>query len=142
MSGGSRQLRIFRCAIRDGVSIEAAAKLSGLGLAEAKLTVAEDAKNPPPAEAFEMIGDNSEGAMMADNISAEQLRQFVERIERLEEEKRGFAEDIKDVYSEAKSTGFDGAAIRECIKLRRIEKQKRDERAATVQLYGEQLGLF
>jgi uncharacterized protein (UPF0335 family) len=55
-------------------------------------------------------------------LSGEHLRQFVERIERLEEEKRNIAEDIKSVFQEAKSTGFDVPAIREILKLRKKEQ--------------------
>jgi hypothetical protein len=57
MTGGSRQLRQFRCAIRDGASVEHAAQASGLGLAEARLTIAEDAKYPPPPEAFKFLSN-------------------------------------------------------------------------------------
>ena len=78
---------------------------------------------------------------MTDNVSAEQLRQFIERIETLEEEKRGFADDIKDVYSEAKSTGFDTKTIRQIIKLRRMEKHHRDEADALLETYRQALGL-
>ena len=78
---------------------------------------------------------------MTDNVSAEQLRQFVERIERLEEEKRGFADDIKDVYAEAKSTGFDAKTMRAIIRLRKLEKHHRDEADALMETYRRALGL-
>ena len=78
---------------------------------------------------------------MTDNVSAEQLRQFIERIERLEEEKRGFADDIKDVYSEAKSTGFDSKTMRAIIRLRKMEKHHRDEADALMETYRNALGL-
>jgi uncharacterized protein (UPF0335 family) len=78
---------------------------------------------------------------MADS-AADQLRLLVERIERLSEEKKGIAEDIRDVFAEAKSRGFDVPALRECIKLRAIDKQKREEKQAIVETYGVQLGLF
>ena len=48
---------------------------------------------------------------MSDNVSADQLRQFIERVERLEEEKKGISDDIKDVYAEAKATGFDSGRV-------------------------------
>ena len=79
---------------------------------------------------------------MSDIVAGDQLRLLVERIERLNEEKKGLQEDIKDVFLEAKSLGFDAPALRECIKLRALEKNARDEKQALVQLYGEQLGLF
>ena len=78
---------------------------------------------------------------MTDNVSAEQLRQFIERIERLEEEKRGFADDIKDVYAEAKSTGFDGKTMRAIVRLRKMEKHHRDEADALMETYRKALGL-
>ena len=78
---------------------------------------------------------------MTDNVSAEQLRQFIERIERLEEEKRGFAGDIKDVYAEAKSTGFDVKTMRHIVRLRRMEKHHRDEADALLETYRHALGL-
>ena len=78
---------------------------------------------------------------MTDNVSAEQLRQFIERIERLEEEKRGFADDIKDVYAEAKSTGFDSKTMRAIVRLRKMEKHHRDEADALMETYRKALGL-
>uniref|UniRef100_UPI0035CC7905 DUF2312 domain-containing protein n=1 Tax=uncultured Sphingomonas sp. TaxID=158754 RepID=UPI0035CC7905 len=68
-------------------------------------------------------------------------RQFIERIERLEEEKRGFADDIKDVYAEAKSTGFDVKTMRSIIRLRKMEKHHRDEADALMETYRKALGL-
>lgn len=78
---------------------------------------------------------------MSDNVSAEQLRQFIERVERLEEEKRGFADDIKDVYAEAKSTGFDVKTMKSIIRLRKMEKHHRDEADALLETYRQALGL-
>ena len=78
---------------------------------------------------------------MSDNVSAEQLRLFIERIERLEEEKKGIADDIKDVYSEAKSTGFDAKTMRGVIRLRKMEKHHRDEAEALMETYLAALGM-
>jgi uncharacterized protein (UPF0335 family) len=78
---------------------------------------------------------------MTDNVSAEQLRQFIERIERLEEEKRAFQDDIKDVYAEAKSTGFDTKTMRAIVRLRKMEKHHRDEAEALLETYKQALGL-
>ena len=74
-------------------------------------------------------------------IAAEQLRAFVERIERLEEEKAGLASDIRDVYAEAKANGFDVKVMRQVIRMR---KQNSDDLAveqATLELYARALGL-
>jgi uncharacterized protein (UPF0335 family) len=78
---------------------------------------------------------------MADVIAADQLRLLIERIERLEEEKKGISEDIKDVYAECKSTGFDTKTIRTIVKLRKMEKHHRDEAAMLLQTYAAALGL-
>jgi uncharacterized protein (UPF0335 family) len=72
---------------------------------------------------------------VSDIIAADQLRLLIERIERLEEEKKGIADDIKDVYGEAKSTGFDVKTIRTIVRLRKMEKHHRDE------TYKQALGL-
>ena len=78
---------------------------------------------------------------MTDNVSAEQLRQFIERVETLEEEKKGFADDIKDVYAEAKSTGFDTKTMRAIVRLRRMEHHHRAEADALMETYRKALGL-
>lgn len=78
---------------------------------------------------------------MSDSISAEQLRLFIERIERLEEEKKGIADDIKDVYAEAKSTGFDVKTMRTIVRLRKMEKHHRDEAEMLLETYKQALGL-
>jgi uncharacterized protein (UPF0335 family) len=78
---------------------------------------------------------------MSDNVSAEQLRLFIERIERLEEEKKGIADDVKDVYAEAKSTGFDPKTMRTVVRLRRMEKNARQEADALLETYRVALGL-
>ncbi|MGF7151294.1 uncharacterized protein (UPF0335 family) [Sphingomonas zeicaulis] len=78
---------------------------------------------------------------MSDVVAAEQLRLFIERIERLEEEKAGIAGDIKDVYSEAKSNGFDTKTMRSIVSLRRMEKNARDEAEALLETYKAALGL-
>ena len=78
---------------------------------------------------------------MSDVISADQLRLLIERIERLEEEKQGIADDIKDVYGEAKSTGFDVKTIRSIVRLRKMEKHHREEAEALLETYKAALGL-
>ena len=78
---------------------------------------------------------------MSDNISAEQLRLLIERIERLEEEKAGIGEDIKEVYGEAKATGFDVKIIRQIVRLRKLEKHQLDEQDALLDTYRNALGM-
>ncbi|MEN3952511.1 DUF2312 domain-containing protein [Iodidimonas sp. SYSU 1G8] len=74
---------------------------------------------------------------MADvgGIAAGQLKSIVERIERLEEEKKGLQEDIKDIYAEAKGNGFDPKIVRQVIRLRKMERADRQELEALVELY-------
>lgn len=71
----------------------------------------------------------------------DQLRLLSERIQRLEDEKQGVADDIKDTYAEAKAHGYDVKALRECIKLLKQDAEARQAHRAMVELYGEQLGL-
>lgn len=75
-------------------------------------------------------------------IAAARLLSIVERVERLEEEKRALAEDIKDVYQEAKSAGFDAPTIRALVKERRLSVADRQEREALLQLYRGALGML
>lgn len=76
------------------------------------------------------------------NVSASQLKAFVERIERLEEEKAGVAGDIKDVYSEAKSSGFNVKAIRKIVSIRKMDQEKRREEEAILEIYMQALGML
>jgi len=78
---------------------------------------------------------------MSDNVAADQLRLFIERIERLEEEKKGIADDIRDVYSEAKSNGYDSKIMRQIVRLRRMEAHDRAEMEALLDTYKAALGL-
>jgi len=85
--------------------------------------------------------DGDEQALRTYQITAAELRQYIERIERLEEEKKGIADDIKSVYSEAKGQGFDTKIVKQIIRLRRMEKAARDEEEALLDTYKEALGL-
>ena len=78
--------------------------------------------------------------MSEGNVSADQLRLFIERIERLEEEKKGIADDVKDVYAEAKANGYDTKTMRSIVRLRRMEKNARDEMDALLDTYRTALG--
>jgi len=76
------------------------------------------------------------------SVAADQLKSFIERIERLEEEKAGIASDIKDVYAEAKGTGFDVKAIRKIVRLRKMDHAQRQEEEAVLELYMGALGML
>ena len=74
-------------------------------------------------------------------VAAGQLRAFVERIERLEEDKKAIADDIKDVYAEAKGTGFDIKALRTIVRLRKKDQAEREEEESILDLYKAALGM-
>jgi uncharacterized protein (UPF0335 family) len=78
---------------------------------------------------------------MSDNVSEAQLRLFIERIEKLEEEKKGIADDIRDVYAEAKANGYDVKTMRAIVRLRKMEKNARQEMDALLETYRSALGL-
>ena len=75
-------------------------------------------------------------------IAGERLKSFIERVERLEEEKRALAEDIKEVYAEAKGTGFDTKIMRQLVKLRRMDKDDVDEQETLLDIYKRALGML
>jgi len=81
---------------------------------------------------------------MADvgGIAGERLRSFIERIERLEEERRTLAADIKEVYAEAKGSGFDAKIMRQIIRIRRMDKDDLDEQETLLDIYKRALGML
>ena len=79
--------------------------------------------------------------MSEGNVAAEQLRLLIERIERLEEEKKGIGDDIKDVYLEAKAIGYDVKAMRDIVRIRKIERNARMEHESIVDTYKSALGI-
>lgn len=74
-------------------------------------------------------------------VAADQLRLFIERVERLEAEKKGIAEDIKDVYGEAKANGYDVKTMRAIVRLRKMDTNARQEADALLATYANALGL-
>ena len=82
-----------------------------------------------------------EATDVSQTVSAGQLRAIIERIERLEEEKKVIADDIKDVYLEAKANGFDTKAIRTIVRLRKKDAAERQEEQAILDLYLAALGM-
>jgi uncharacterized protein (UPF0335 family) len=87
--------------------------------------------------------DNQRGAGMAveDSVAQDQLRAFVERIERMEEEKAAIADDIKEIYAEAKGNGFDTKTIRKIVAIRKQDANERLEQEALLELYMSALGM-
>ena len=80
--------------------------------------------------------------MTKPNFAKDQLKSLIERVERLEEEKQTIADDIKEVYAEAKSTGFDTRIMRQVVRLRKMEDHERQEREALLDLYQSALGMI
>jgi uncharacterized protein (UPF0335 family) len=78
---------------------------------------------------------------MSNSIAGEELKAFIERIERLEEEKAALAGDLRDVYSEAKANGFDTKIMRKIVSLRRKNHAERQEEEALMELYLSALGM-
>ena len=77
----------------------------------------------------------------SEEVNAGHLRAFIERIERLEEEKKALADDIKDVYGEAKGNGFDVKIMRKIVSIRRLDRDKRIEEETILDLYLAALGM-
>lgn len=75
-------------------------------------------------------------------IAGDRLKSFIERIERLEEEKKALANDIKEVYAEAKGTGFDTKIMRQLIRLRRMDQDDLDEQETLIDIYKRALGML
>lgn len=86
----------------------------------------------------EMADDITETSQ---TVAAGQLRAFIERIERLEEEKKTISDDIKEVFAEAKGTGFDTKAMRSIIRLRKKDQAERQEEETILDLYKAALGM-
>ena len=74
-------------------------------------------------------------------VAAERLKSFIERIERLEEEKAALTSNIREIYSEAKGTGFDTKVMRQIVRLRKMEEADRQEQQAILDTYKKALGL-
>ncbi len=88
-----------------------------------------------------MTADRSEG-MGGGRVAADELRLLIERAERLEEEKKGLADDIKDVMAEAKGRGYDPKAIRRILTIRKKKKEEFQEEEAILETYMQALGML
>jgi len=89
----------------------------------------------------EATDSSSESAPEVGGIAAERLKSFIERIERLEEEKAALAGDIREVFAEAKGAGFDTKIMRQVLKLRKMEHDDRQEQEHLLDLYKRALGM-
>ncbi|MEL6363834.1 MAG: DUF2312 domain-containing protein [Pseudomonadota bacterium] len=88
------------------------------------------------------MADGSAGTYEAagSGVAAERLRSFIERVERLEEEKAGIQSDIKDIFAEAKGEGYDTKVLRQIIRIRKMDRAERQEQEALLDLYLSALG--
>lgn len=78
---------------------------------------------------------------MSNGINKDQLLQYIERVERLEEDKKAVANDIKDIYTEVKSTGYDPKIVRKIVSIRRKSKSERQEENELLNLYMSSIGM-
>jgi uncharacterized protein (UPF0335 family) len=85
--------------------------------------------------------ESMEWELAEGNVAADELRLLIERIERLEEEKKAIADDVRDVYAEAKARGYDPKTMRAIVRLRRMENHAREEAEALLDTYKAALGL-
>jgi len=85
-------------------------------------------------------GAAGEASVNKGGVAASRLKSFIERIERLEEEKAAIAGDVREVYAEAKGEGFDAKVMRQVIRLRKMDRNDRQEQEALLDLYLQALG--
>ena len=84
---------------------------------------------------------NKNSAEDVGGVSGQRLKAFIERVERLEGEKSALADDIKDIFAECKAVGFDTKIVRKVIRLRKMDKEKRQEEAELEELYKAAIGM-
>lgn len=89
----------------------------------------------------EVLAEADEKNNIVGGIAVDRLRSLIERIERLEEEKKGISSDIRDIFAEAKSAGFDVKAIRTILKLRKLNVADRDEQDLLLETYRKALDM-
>jgi uncharacterized protein (UPF0335 family) len=95
-----------------------------------------------PASLWAVLLELKAFVMTKSGFAKDRLRSFVERIERLEEEKKALSDDIKEVYAEAKGEGFDVKIMRQIVRLRKMDKADYQEAEAMLELYKRALGML
>ncbi len=88
------------------------------------------------------MSDERQEGMGGGQVAADELRLLIERAERLEEEKKGISDDIKDVYAEAKGRGYDQKTIRQILRIRRQKKEEYQEAQSILEVYMQALGML
>jgi uncharacterized protein (UPF0335 family) len=138
---GSRQLRDYLAA-RETMDREAAAEIVGMSVHEARLTDVAKERGEIDLPPWPSTHNQPEEAVMAEgSIAADELRLLIERIERLEEEKKAITDDVKDVYGEAKARGYDTKTMRRIVQLRKMESHDLQEAEALLSTYAAAVGL-
>ena len=107
----------------------------------ARVQEEQDAKPELPGVGVGHNSDEAEDCQDVGGVAGKRLKSFIERIERLEEEKASLAEDIKEVYAECKGVGFDTKTIRKIISLRKMDSEKRREEDELLDLYKSAIGM-
>lgn len=102
------------------------------------------AKRPVNSDSDDLvgIGHNSGAKTRPSTVAADRLKSFIERIERLEEERKGITADIRDIYAEAKGVGFDTKTMRKIVQLRKIDSAEREEQESLLDVYKQALGMI
>jgi uncharacterized protein (UPF0335 family) len=103
--------------------------------------MSEAASNPRAVPGDNSRSTVSQEEIRASGVAVERLRSLVERIERLEEERKALGSDIKDIYAEAKSAGFDVKVLRQLISIRKKEAAEVEEQEAMLDVYRRALGM-
>jgi len=93
------------------------------------------------SDVVSIAGGGDEVVADAGGVSGARIKSFIERVERLEEEKKVIAEDIKEVYAEAKTSGFDSKIIRKIVSLRKVKVEQRREDSELLDLYMAAIGM-
>ena len=120
---------------------DAAANLESETSEETEGSAGGEAPRTAPKQGANDAGTQAGEARDVGGVGGERLRSFVERIERLEEEKAHLAEDIKEVYAELKGVGFDAKTVRKVVSLRKMDNEKRRESEELLDLYKTAIGM-
>ena len=146
--GYNRAAQIMESMEKDGIvtSANAVGKRGVIGFdTEATTSAIEAEENRVQTEKAKEpkmnMGDNHDDTSDVGGVAGKRLKSFLDRVERLEEEKKGLADDIKMVYAEAKGVGFDTKTMRKILKLRKMEVEKRREEEELLDLYKAAIGL-
>lgn len=104
--------------------------------------MSENIANFPQDEETEVTQQPEAEVKDVGGVAGTRLKAFIDRLERLEEEKKALSEDIKEVYGEAKGVGFDAKTIRKIVSLRKMEPEKRNEEEELLDLYKTAIGMI